>query len=169
MKTGNSEKQTCMIRPLNISRWIIENGELLAKKGYVHLNDDDLLTMIVTGPNRRVDFHVNPSEELLFQLKGGLVLRVVEFGKFKDIQISEGDLFRIPAFLPHLPIRGKGTIGIVVEKKRGRDQVEKLQWYCEKCAALKFEIAFNSECGCDLKTLVADGNRAAEGHICLSC
>jgi 3-hydroxyanthranilate 3,4-dioxygenase len=47
-----------------------------------------------------------------------MTLKVVEKGARKDIQIKEGELFLLPAYVEHSPRRFENTLGCVVERER---------------------------------------------------
>ena len=58
-------------------------------------------------------------EEFFYQLKGDMVLKVHDEGKFYDVPIREGEVFLLPAHVRHSPQRPqKGSIGLVVEPAR---------------------------------------------------
>ncbi len=121
--------------PFNIQQWIDEHRhELKPPVGNRNLYRDagDYIVMIVAGPNARKDYHYNETEELYYQLEGDITVRIQEDGKPRDIQIKQGDMFLLPAKVPHSPIRPEGTIGLVIELKRPTVK-DGLQWYCEHC------------------------------------
>lgn len=74
--------------------------------------------MVVGGPNQRSDYHFQPTEEFFYQVKGDMLLKIIEGGTFKDIPIKEGEMFMLPANTPHSPIRFESTVGLVVERSR---------------------------------------------------
>ena len=126
-----------MKAPFNLFHWIEENRDLLKPPvGNKNLYKEagDYIVMIVGGPNSRKDYHYNESEELFFQLEGDITVRIQEDGQAKDIEIKEGEMFLLPAKVPHSPIRGENTVGLVIERvRKGTELMDGLFWYCEKC------------------------------------
>jgi len=124
-------------RPFNIQQWIEENRDLLKPPvGNKNLYKEagDYIVMMVGGPNARKDYHYNETEELFYQLQGDIVVGIQEEGKAVDIEIKEGEMFLLPAGVPHQPRRGENTVGLVIEVKRAdRDMKDGLMWFCEKC------------------------------------
>lgn len=105
-------------------------------------DDGDFIIMAVGGPNRRRDFHLDPGDELFYQLQGDITLRVVEDGKVRDIPIREGEIFLLPGGIPHSPQRPPDTIGLVVERKRAEGEQDGLRWYCDACHGVVHERLF---------------------------
>ena len=91
--------------------------------------DSKIKVMIVGGPNRREDFHVNNGEELFYQIQGDMLLRVVLQGLCHDITIKQGQMFLLPANVPHSPQRYENTIGLVLERSRLPHELDTLRWY----------------------------------------
>ena len=81
--------------------------------------DGDMTVQVVGGPNERCDYHDDPVEEFFYQLKGDMVLKIVENGTFYEVPIREGEVFLLPRHVPHSPQRPQeGSIGLVVEAAR---------------------------------------------------
>ncbi|MCB0699490.1 MAG: 3-hydroxyanthranilate 3,4-dioxygenase [Chitinophagales bacterium] len=132
-------------RPFNLNNWIEENRHLLKPpvgNQCVYKEAGDFIVMIVGGPNSRKDFHYNESEELFYQLQGDIVVRIVEDGKIVDIPIKEGDMFLLPARVPHSPQRTEGSVGLVVEKVREAKEDDGFMWFCEECNAKLYDEYF---------------------------
>lgn len=132
-------------RPFNLNNWIEENRHLLKPpvgNQCVYKDAGDFIVMVVGGPNSRKDFHFNESEELFYQLEGDIVVRVVDEGKIVDMPINAGDMFLLPARVPHSPQRTEGSVGIVVEKKRENKEIDGFLWFCENCNEKLYEEFF---------------------------
>lgn len=131
-----------VLRPFNLRQWIDDNRHLLKPpvgNQQVYKAADDLIVMVVGGPNSRKDFHYNETEELFYQLEGDVVVRIIEDGKIVPIEIKEGDMFLLPARVPHSPQRGPNTVGLVIERVRPADMLDSFAWYCEQCSNKLYE------------------------------
>jgi 3-hydroxyanthranilate 3,4-dioxygenase len=59
------------------------------------------------------------------------------------VPIKEGEMFLLPGNIPHSPIRGANTVGLVIEKvRKGTDMVDGLMWFCDSCNHLLHEYKF---------------------------
>ena len=133
-----------MLMPINFKNWIDENRHLLKPPvgNKVVYEDTEFIIMVVGGPNTRKDYHIDEGEEFFYQLEGGIVLRIMDDGKPRDIQINEGEIFLLPPKIPHSPQRFENTVGLVVERKRRKGELDAFQWYCDKCNELLYEEYF---------------------------
>jgi 3-hydroxyanthranilate 3,4-dioxygenase len=131
----------------NFSAWIDRHAHLLKPpvgNQVVFAETGDLIVQVVGGPNVRTDYHDDPYEEFFYQLRGNMVLRVIEDGRPRDVPIREGEILLIPARLRHSPQRPEpGSVGLVVEKVRPADVMDGFEWYCPTCAALVHRIEVN--------------------------
>jgi 3-hydroxyanthranilate 3,4-dioxygenase len=121
--------------PFNLRGWVEDHRALLRPPvgNKLLFEDGGFIVMAVGGPNARKDFHHDPGEELFFQLEGDILLKTVQDGRVTDVHIREGDLFLLPAEIPHSPQRPAGSVGLVVERRREPDELDGFSWYCEKC------------------------------------
>ncbi|MDA0238973.1 MAG: 3-hydroxyanthranilate 3,4-dioxygenase [Proteobacteria bacterium] len=126
------------LQPFNLMKWIDDNSALLRPPvGNAQvLPEGDFIVMALGGPNVRTDFHDDPGEEIFYQVKGDIVLRVMEDDGPKDVHIREGEMYMIAAHKRHSPQRPADSVGIVVERKRHDGELDAFEWYCEKCNAL---------------------------------
>ncbi len=131
-------------RPFNFKKWIDENRHLLKPpvNNKVVYKDTEFIVMVVGGPNSRKDFHFNESEEFFYQLEGNIKVRIQEDGKAVDVPINEGDIFLLPPNVPHNPIRGENSIGLVMERRRREGERDGLIWFCESCNEKLYEEYF---------------------------
>ena len=129
----------------NFNKWIEDNKKFLKppvgnKKVF---QDSELMVTVVGGPNKRTDYHHDPFEEFFYQLEGKMILRIMENGSPKDINIQEGEIFLLPPKVPHSPQRFENTVGLVIERKRNITELDGFQWYCDECNELLYEKYFH--------------------------
>jgi 3-hydroxyanthranilate 3,4-dioxygenase len=129
-----------LLPPFNLMQWLDRHrAELKPPVGNKLLyQDSELIVMAVGGPNSRKDFHHDPGEEFFMQIEGDIVLKTVQAGSHLDIPIRAGEVFLLPAEMPHSPRRPAGTIGVVIERRRRPGEFDGFSWYCENCGHLLY-------------------------------
>jgi 3-hydroxyanthranilate 3,4-dioxygenase len=135
-----------MIPPFNFKQWIADHRELLKPPvgNKVVFKDSTFIVMVVGGPNARTDFHVNETDEFFYQLEGDIFLRILNSeNKVEEVPIREGEVFMLPANVPHSPQRSAGSVGLVVELTRTPEMRDGLQWYCASCHHKLYEEFFH--------------------------
>lgn len=135
-----------MRKPFNLNQWVEENQHLLkppVANKQIYLDNEDFIVMVVGGPNGRSDYHFEDGEELFYQIKGDISVKIInEDGQRETINIREGDMFLLPPRIPHSPQRPADTVGIVVERYRKPGERDKLMWFCDACNHLLHEASF---------------------------
>ena len=126
---------------LNLQRWIEANRQLLKPPvgNRRVFADGDFIIMVVGGPNLRQDYHVDPGQELFYQLEGEIALRTMQEGRVVEIPIRQGEMLLLPALMPHSPQRPAASVGLVIERQRRPGERDGFQWYCPGCASLLHE------------------------------
>ena len=158
--------------PLHLRTWIDENRHLLKPPVGNKLvwKDTEFNVMVVGGPNTRKDYHVDPGEEFFYQVEGDMVLKVIEDGKPRDIVIREGEMFLLPALVPHSPQRFPNTVGMVVERARRAEERDHLRWYCEGCGAVLHDESFHcTDLGTQLKPIIERFHGDVSLRTCRTC
>lgn len=130
--------------PINFKAWIEENRHLLKPPvgNKVVWKDGEFIVMVVGGPNSRTDYHYNETPEFFYQIEGDITLKIMDNGSPRDIEIKEGEIFVLPAKVPHSPRRGPNTVGLVIEYPRPEGVKDKLQWYSDDGDNLIYEEEF---------------------------
>lgn len=157
--------------PIQLQAWIEEHRHLLKPPvGNKCIHDGDFIIMIVGGPNARADFHYDEGPEFFYQLEGEMTLRVQEYGKVRDIPIRAGEIFLLPARVPHSPQRNAGSIGLVVERRRLAHEKDGLMWYCPQCNHLLHDEYFHLlNIETDLPPVFERFYRSLERRTCPAC
>ncbi len=160
------------LKAFNLRQWIDEHRQLLQPPvgNALVYQDTEFSIMVVGGPNRRKDFHVDPGEEFFYQLEGDMTLRIVEDGGPRDVPIREGDIFLLPPNVPHSPQRPANTVGLVIERRRIPGEVDHLRWYCEGCGEVLHDAAFHCvDLGKQLKPVIEEFYAREDLRTCGKC
>ena len=134
--------------PFNLMQWIAVHehefkAPVMNKQFYKEAND--VIVFVSKGPNTRNDYHVNPKEELFYQLKGDIAVRIrpLDGTPPREVIIREGEMWLCPKDVPHRPQRPADTLGLIVEFPR--QGPEYLRWYCNSDEHLVHQAEFKLE------------------------
>ena len=128
---------------------LLEHAQALAASGKrvsVLWQHDDSLAFVARGREYRSEFHINPSDETMFMIKGEMRLhyRTPE-DKEAVAVIGEGAMIYTPAGTPHSPRFGPHAFALITERKRRLGEIDRFRWYCTKCDTLLHEEQFTVE------------------------
>ena len=128
-----------IVNLLDTARSLGESG----KRVNVLWQEPDSLAFVARGREYRSEFHLNPSEELMYQIKGEMRLhyRTPE-GKEAVAVIKEGSVIHTPAGVPHSPRFPPDAYALIVERKRRPGEIDRFHWYCKKCDNFLHEETF---------------------------
>jgi 3-hydroxyanthranilate 3,4-dioxygenase len=153
-------------------RWIEDNRAAFEPPvgNKVIWEDSQFTAMVIRGPNARRDFHIDPSDEIFFMLKGDMELEYLEDGRRRSRLIREGEMCLMPAFTPHSPHRPADTWGLVIEIKRAPEQTESLLWLCERCDGRLHEVTMHvADIEKELKSAIEQFDAGPELRTCRKC
>ena len=142
-----------MERRVRVKSWVEENRASFQPPVCNKLmHQEQLKIMFVGGPNTRKDYHIEEGEEVFYQLEGDMILRVLEQGQHRDVPIRQGEIFLLPARVPHSPQRFANTMGLVIERRRLESELDGLRYYVGDTEDVLFEKWFHCK---DLGTQLA--------------
>jgi 3-hydroxyanthranilate 3,4-dioxygenase len=79
-------------------------------------------------------------------------------------------VFLLPPEVPHSPQRPADTVGIVVERRRGPDELDGFSWYCEKCGnRLQLERVAVRNIETELPAIFARFYSSVQHRTCGAC
>jgi 3-hydroxyanthranilate 3,4-dioxygenase len=126
------------LRGFNLRQWIDENRGNWGQRRVIW-QDSDFIAFVTRGPNRRKDYHINPGDEIFYQLEGELNLHYLKDNKHELALLKAGEIFLLPKNMPHSPRRADGSWTLVVERKRGNEEIDRFIWPCENCGNKLYE------------------------------
>jgi len=101
------------------------------------------LAFVARGREYRSEFHINPSEEVMYMIKGEMRLHYrTPDGKEEVAVIPEGSAIHTPAGIAHSPRFPPDAFALILERKRRDGEIDRFQWFCPKCDALLHEETF---------------------------
>ena len=68
------------LKGFNLKQWIEENRGHWGQRRVIW-QDSDFIAFVTRGPNRRKDYHINPGDEIFYQLEGELNLHYLDHEK----------------------------------------------------------------------------------------
>ena len=129
---------------LDFQAWLAEHGPNLKPpvgNKEIFPGQEDFIVMVVGGPNQRTDFHIDPYEEVFYQLTGTMHVNLQTPEGLQTVTIGPGEVWVLPRHVPHSPQRPEtGSIGLVFERPRAIGELEHFQWYCPECNALIHDV-----------------------------
>lgn len=127
------------MRALDLGR-IMESIARASRPINVLWQTDDSIAFVARGRKGRSEFHVDPSDEVMYMLKGDMALhyRTPE-GEEKVATIREGEILHCPAGTPHSPRFAPDSYVLVLERKRRPGEDDRFLWYCPACGAPLYE------------------------------
>jgi 3-hydroxyanthranilate 3,4-dioxygenase len=161
--------------PLDLAAWLADHADDLkppVSNAQIWTGSDMIVT-VVGGGNQRTDYHDDPCPEFFHQLKGDMILRIVDQpgDAPRDQPIREGEVFLLPAHVRHSPQRpDPDSIGMVIEYARPPDAPDGFEWYCPRCRALvhRSEVLLRSIVD-DLPPLFEAFYSSDDARTCPSC
>lgn len=131
--------QMPIVSLLDQSRKLAERGERVS----VLWQEPESLAFVARGREYRSEFHINPSDEVMYMIKGEMRLhyRTPE-GREEVAIIPEGSVIYTPAGTPHSPRFPPDAFALIVERKRREGEIDRFHWFCLKCDALLHEETF---------------------------
>ena len=105
--------------------------------------EEESLAFVAKGRDYRSEFHINPSDEVMYQIKGEMKLHYRTPEGKEDVAIlKEGSVVYTPAGTPHSPRFPSTAFLLVLERKRRPGEIDRFQWFCQKCDTQLHEEQF---------------------------
>jgi 3-hydroxyanthranilate 3,4-dioxygenase len=120
---------------VNFHRIMAANKESL-KPVSILWQTPDSVAFVARGREGRSEFHVDPSDEVMYMIKGDMALHYrTPDGEEKVADIRQGEIVHCPAGTPHSPRFAPDAYVLVLERKRRPEEDDRFLWYCAGCGA----------------------------------
>lgn len=120
---------------------IIEATKAQGQGRQVLWQDSESLAFLSRGRKGRLDFHVDPSDEVTLQLSGEQHLHyITPEGERRVAVIRPGQMLLCPGGVPHSPRVSEDSWFIVFERKRRPAEKDSFMWFCQSCGEKVYEV-----------------------------
>lgn len=159
-------------KAFSLEGWIEENkGHLQPPVNNKEMfPGSNMIVMMVGGPNKRRDFHISPAEEFFYQIKGDCYVEIInDEGEREVVTVKEGEVFLLPANVPHSPHRVANTYGMVIEEPR-QGKEEHMVWFCDKCNHEMHRVTLQlTDIATQLKAAIHEFDSSEDLRTCKNC
>ena len=123
-----------------------QHVQALAESGrYVSVvwQEPGSLAFVARGREYRSEFHIDPSDELMYMIRGEMRLHYrTPDGQEQVTVLPEGSVIFTPAGTPHSPRFAPDAFVFVTERQRAPGEIDRFQWFCPGCDAFLHEEQF---------------------------
>jgi len=120
----------------------IETTSAAGRGRQILWQDSESIAFLSRGRKQRVDFHIDPSDEVTLQLRGVQRLHYkTPEGEEKVAVIQAGQILLCPGGVPHSPRVSENAWFIVFERKRSAGEQDRFLWFCQQCDEKVYEVA----------------------------
>ena len=100
-----------------------------------------------------------------------MLLKLYDGEQSYDVPIREGEIFLLPPHVRHSPQRPQeGSIGLVIEPKRQKGELDAVEWYCFECQHLVHRAEMQLESIVrDLPPVYESFYASTEARTCPNC
>ena len=122
-----------------ISDQLGESGERV----HVLWQQPGSVAFIARGREYRSEFHIDPSDEMMYMIRGEMNLHFRSPEGKEDIDVlKEGSIVFTAAGIPHSPRFPPDAFLLVMERKRLKGEIDRFHWFCPNCDAFLHEETF---------------------------
>ena len=122
---------------------IAENLAETGQRVQVLWQRPETLAFVARGREYRSEFHINPSDEVMFMIRGEMNLHFRTPEGTEDISVlREGSAIYTASGVPHSPRFPPDAFLLVMERKRLPGEIDRFHWFCADCDNFLHEETF---------------------------
>lgn len=122
-----------------IAARLAETGERV----HVLWQRPETLAFVARGREYRSEFHVNPSDEVMYMIRGEMNLHYRTPEGAEEVSVlREGSAVYTASGVPHSPRFPPDAFLLVMERQRAPGEIDRFQWFCPACDAFLHEVEF---------------------------